>query len=183
MIIGLTGKQHVGKDTVAEYLVKNYHFKHRKFAAGLYQAVETLDPFVQLVNGECRRLSDLLKVHDWTYLKKNVPECRRLLECMGTEVGRNIFGQHIWADIALNAKNVEPKIVFSDVRFLNEVDRIKLYRGMIVRVVRPNDDYPQTDHSSNIELDNYPADCTLFNNKTIEDLRRRVDHMMITQGL
>lgn len=67
---------------------------------------------------------------------------RRVLQIMGTEEGRNKYGENIWVNLAEEWRayyenlGYERAIVF-DVRFPNEVDYIKKAGGKVIRIESP----------------------------------------------
>jgi hypothetical protein len=75
--------------------------------------------------------------NDWEVLKEDCPEIRGLLQRMGTEVGRQMFGEQVWINKAMEIAEREDNVVFSDVRFHNEADAILRAGGRLWRVTRP----------------------------------------------
>lgn len=175
MIIGLSGYARSGKDTVAEYLVKEYGFAQYSFAEPMKKAMYVLNPIVNLDNNSKNfiRYKEVIDEYGIDNAKTNFIEIRRLLQVFGTEVGRTMFGENFWVDICLNSIH-SFRSVISDVRFPNEADEIKKHGGVIWRVNRP-DIKPVTRHSSETALDNYKFDAVLNNDKFINDLHRMVD--------
>ena len=107
----------------------------------------------------------------WENLKEISPDVRELLQRMGTEVGREMFGEHFWIDYLMN-KAIETKtdIVISDVRFINEAQAIKLWNGQVWRVDRPNIG-PANDHISETDLNEFTDyDVIITNDSSLEDL-------------
>jgi hypothetical protein len=90
---------------------------------------------------------------------------------MGTEVGREMFGEHFWVDYLMNkALEAKTDIVISDVRFLNEAQAIRLWNGQVWRVNRPNVG-PANEHISETGLDEFTDyDVIITNDSTLEDL-------------
>jgi hypothetical protein len=107
----------------------------------------------------------------WEKLKEVSPDLRPLLQRMGTEVCREMFGESFWVDYLMN-KAIEAKtnVVISDVRFINEADSIRLWNGEVWRVNRPGTE-PVNSHLSEIELDTYENFSVVINNdSTVENL-------------
>jgi hypothetical protein len=103
------------------------------FAQPMRDAIYTLNPLVEGGN----RVADLVDEYGWDVAKAN-PEVRRLLQVFGTEVGRKQFGENFWVQQAFD-KIEGNKIVFSDVRFPNEILAIKRAGGIVVRIRRGPD--------------------------------------------
>ena len=179
MILGLSGYARSGKDTVAEYLVERYGFVRMAFADPMREAVARLNPWIDFA-GLRIPLSEALRITDWDGLKDESTEIRSLLQRMGTEVGRHMFGENFWVDYALN-KAVESgheRIVFSDVRFPNEADSIKSFpRNKIWRIDRPGTT-PANGHISEHALDDYQFDLYINNVHTKEHLYDAVDSLI-----
>ena len=128
-IIGLMGHQGVGKNYIADVLLKNLPKKNSVIIA-------FADHFK--VDCICKHNCDYNKV----FGEKDY-ETRRMLQKVGTEEGRNVFGENIWINITetwiklLNERGVE-RFIISDVRFKNEADWIKKMNGILVKIVAPN---------------------------------------------
>jgi hypothetical protein len=113
IIIMISGKQGSGKTTLAEGLTKVCHTLIRepirtRFSEILYK-----------IHDSAR---DTARSYGINYPTKFSP----LLQLLGTELGRNTFGENIWVD-ALKRK-VEKEgghnsvVIIDDARFLNEID-------------------------------------------------------------
>jgi hypothetical protein len=174
-LIGLSGYARSGKDTVADSLVKNYGYTKKSFADPMKQALLTLDPNIDF--GESRAyLSQAIKV-GWDELKSNSSEIRPLLQKLGTEVGRNMWGEDFWVNAAINSIPDGSKIVFADVRFPNEADAIKSLGGSVWRVERPGVG-PANSHISETALDSYIFNGSIDNSSTLENLEAAIKNII-----
>jgi hypothetical protein len=169
MIIGLSGYAQSGKDTVAELLCLNYKYHRRAFADPMRDAIYTLNPIVFNLNS---RVADLVDEYGWDVAKAN-PEVRRLLQVFGTDVGRKMFNENFWVDIALAGLHDKHRVVVSDVRFPNEAEAIKKLGGQVWRINRHNHT-PVNGHKSEHAMDNYMFKHVLYNDGTIDDLADEV---------
>jgi len=61
-LIGLIGRARVGKDTVAHYLCRRYHFSHLAFADPMKEMLEVSFPGINFRDGDRRALAPMLKV-------------------------------------------------------------------------------------------------------------------------
>lgn len=172
MLIGLTGYARTGKDTVAEMLVSNYDFVEVSFADPMRTALIHLNPLIH-VGGHVTHLRSAVEKMGWEQLKSLSPDVRPLLQRMGTEVGRHMFGENVWVDMALSNSSTYEDVVFSDVRFTNEADAIRAKGGIIVRVTRPNVG-PTNGHISESNMDNYKVDWEIANNSSLDALEGKV---------
>jgi len=174
MIIGLSGYARTGKDTVAEILVSKYGYRRIAFADKIKEALITLNPIVVPEIG--LHLAEYVNDFSWE-VAKNTPEVRRLLQVMGTEVGRNLLSQDIWIEAALENVRAGEKIVLTDVRFPDEADAVKWLFGEVWRIER-NGVKATNFHKSESALDEWIFDRIIDNSGTLEDLEESVDVIM-----
>jgi hypothetical protein len=188
--IGLSGYARSGKDTVADILF-GFGYERITFAGKLKEAVKQLDPIlgVQTFN-EAQdagweleayldqppyiRVSDALYQFTPDEIKARFPEYRLLLQRMGTEVGRNLFSENFWVDIAFAGLDVNEKYVITDARFPNEFDAVKAHAGEMWRIQRPGTG-PVNNHPSETSLDDHDFDRIVVNDGTITDLALAVE--------
>lgn len=169
MIIGVSGYARAGKDTIADYLVDNFGFTKMSFADPMRQALVLLNPIITM-SGHHIHLADAVRLIGWEDLKSMSPDIRPLLQRLGTEVGRNMFGENFWVNLAMKEAAKYDKVVFADVRFVNEADAVAEAGGRVWRVERP-DFGPANDHVSEHALDDYHFDTIIPNNGTIRQLK------------
>jgi len=174
MIIGLSGYARTGKDTVADILVKEHGFTKVSFADPMREALERLDPFIHVKGAPSMPLSQALRIYSWDELKDLSHDIRGLLQRMGTEVGRGMFGENFWIEYALSNMPKETNVVFSDVRFTDEAQAILSLKGRLWRVERTGVSAANT-HVSESELDTFPFELTISNNFSLETLSRVVN--------
>jgi hypothetical protein len=175
MIIGLSGKAGVGKDTLANILVENYGYKRVAFADKIRECLLALDPIVAVRDEYPIHLSEYFDDFGWERTKK-LPEVRRLMQTFGTEVGRKLIDPSLWVELSLNGAEPDYKIVVTDVRFPNEAEEIKWLFGQIWRIEREVD--PVNPHESETALDNWQFDRRIDNSGTIENLQETVKTIM-----
>jgi len=113
MIIGLSGYAQAGKDTVAAMLVEDYGYTRLGFADIIKKACYALDPIINL---DGMRLAHAVEKYGWDEVKA-IPEVRRLLQTMGSEVGRDLIDPQIWVELTLFNVRPEDKIVIKSRRF------------------------------------------------------------------
>lgn len=176
-IIGLSGYARSGKDETADILVRDHGFIKVSFAQPMRDALYELNPIVSKL-----RLQQVIDTYGWDNYKSTPygTEIRGLMQRLGTEVGRKMFGESFWVmaaeGIMLNHLNDGKKVVFTDVRFPNEAAMIEEYNdGEVWRVRRPGV-FPANDHVSETGMDDYEFDAYIDNNGTINDLTWAVAH-------
>lgn len=128
-LLGIHGKAKSGKDTAANYLVKNHGFIRNAFADPLKLAAQQM-----FFLTDAQTWSEELKDIELPYWGMSP---RKMFQLLGTEGGRNVFGGDIWLkrwqfhyeQFAPFANYVTP-----DVRFDNEADLIRERGGIILHI-------------------------------------------------
>jgi len=172
MIIGLSGYAKVGKDEVAQILVKKYGFKRIAFADPIRELLLEINPI--LANGY--HLKTIINEEGWT-LAKNKEEVRRLLQELGVGA-RQVLGDDVWVVAALRKmENFKENYVITDVRFENEAVMVRQLGGEIWRIQRPGIQ-AVNNHVSELEMDGYKFDRVLRNEGTLEELESLIQTRM-----
>jgi hypothetical protein len=178
MIIGLTGYAQSGKDTVAKILVENYGFIRIAFADRIRDLVFEMNPMVDSIAGEPRFLKDFVTRYGWDEAKKN-PHIRRILQTTGVGA-RKVFGEDFWIEQGMRQVDDTNRYVFTDVRFTNEAEAIKLFEGAQVWRIKRLGVAAVNGHVSEHEMDGYPVDQIFTNNTSIEDLELMIKTRMMS---
>jgi hypothetical protein len=176
MIIGVSGWARAGKDTVADHLVDNFGFVKMSFAEPMREALVRLNPMIR-VAGYPTELASAVRLMGWENLKSESPDIRGLMQRLGTEVGREMFGEDFWVNLALSRVEPGMNVVFADCRYPNEADAIKAAGGVVWRVER-KDFGPANDHDSERALDHYAFDGGVSNFDTVDVLNGLVDDLV-----
>lgn len=174
MIIGLTGYAQSGKDTLAKILVDDYGYTRVAFADKIREFLYEVNPMVGC--SPSGYLQDLVNLVGWDAAKQE-PQVRRLLQDLGVGA-RKVFGEQFWITQALIGYYPKDKVVVTDVRFMNEAERIKAYPGAQVWRIKRNGVEAVNAHISETELDGYKVDQIFSNNGSIEDLKALVNTRM-----
>jgi hypothetical protein len=178
MIIGLSGYAQVGKDTVANYLVEHYGFVKVSFADPIREALLKLNPVLPDYPGLSGvDLAWIVNKAGWEAVKKDSPYCRGLLQRLGTEVGREMFGEDFWVNQGLLKASQHENVVFADTRFANEANAIRKHSGQVWRITKPNHG-PVNGHPSEVALDDYAFDWMIPNYTGFEELYALIDAIM-----
>lgn len=136
-VVFLSGYPRVGKDEIANHLRDQYGYNKIAFADGVREFLLSLDPMIpetglngNLIDPDTQRyywisLSEAVEKYGWDKLKEDpITGVRRLMQRMGTEVGREMLGEHFWVFWAekkpLKEVNGEYRVVVPDWRFPNE---------------------------------------------------------------
>jgi dephospho-CoA kinase len=175
--IGLHGFAGAGKDTVAEIL-SQYGYTRVAFADVLREALYVLNPIIiDPPDAPELRVQDLVDRHGWDEAKRKYEEIRRMLQVLGTEVGREMIDQNVWVDSVFKKLEEGKKYVFADVRFVNEHHAIDSRLGTLIRIDRPGYG-PVNDHKSDKGLPPEWFDAAIVNDGTIEDLNTKVREIL-----
>ena len=166
--IGLSGSARAGKDTAAKYLIENHGYVKVSFADPIREALYRLNPYVHTIEGSAVSLAQVVDISGWEGAKEISPEYRILMQRFGTEVGREMFGEDFWVNIAIKKAQKYEKVVFADCRYSNEADAIRSIGGEVWRVERSGVG-PVNSHTSEIALDSYNFDRTILNNGSLEN--------------
>lgn len=192
-LIGIGGRLGAGKDAVADYLVEKHGWVKLNMSDPLVKAARVLDPLVivpddlddfsDLPDGTIWRFSKLLDA--WGYVEaKTVPEVRRILQTLGTEVGRNMIDPNVWVDIAdteiFNLRAAGKDVVITGIRFQEELDMIRENRGDTWWVSRPSAELAESAHASEMSLAFQNFETVLRNEGTLDDLYAEVDRVLTT---
>jgi len=201
-LIAISGKMRHGKDTIGDYLIARYGFKHIGFADKLKQICQTYeetdrDACNKQIAAELFPEQDKTVVNDIDVLmraaqpdgwqKLTEDECydnktdlsRRVLQHIGDGM-RFVRGQaDVWARFSL-ATCQSGRHVITDVRYKNEAFAIDaLPHSQIWRVNRKIEADPRSaKHISEVDLDDYPFEVVIENNDTIPHLYNKIDKIM-----
>jgi len=140
-IIAITGLKGSGKDTTADYIIKNYdNWEKDSFAGTLKDAVSAIFGWDRkMLAGETPEDRALRETKDDFWSKKLGFDVtpRNILQKLGTDCIREHFHKNIWVD-SLERKliNNDKNIIITDCRFQNEIERLKNLGAIFIRVMR-----------------------------------------------
>ena len=180
LLIGISGKRRRGKDEAAKAIVETFGFKKYAFADEVRKAVHTLNPYlqepIQIKNVVAvQRIAEYVDAVGWESAKK-LDEVRRLLQVMGTDVGRKILGDDVWINAIFRTIQADdPKYaVISDVRFPNEVEAIEDRGGFVLRIERTLPYHSSDLHESETALDGYKFKHVIVNDAPLDKFKLAV---------
>lgn len=175
--IGLIGKLRAGKDEVARYLTSEYGYERYAFGDSLKDDFHRRYPEVP-----------------------REPKPRIGYQFHG-QFMRDVVGEDIWVQRCLSEvqrgyyANLDFRAVISDVRQLNEAERLKAAGYVLIRVEAPEalriqravssgDRFNLRDltHGTETALDDYAADFTATNDGDLAHLYRQIDEIMAFLG-
>ena len=178
MIIAFTGKKYSGKDTGADYLVKNYGFVKYSMATPLKDACKVLFDFDddQLYTSKKEDIDDRWGVSP-----------RKVLQFLGTDLLRNNLdkllpgiGGDFWVklfDLWRKRQSSDVRIVISDLRFDNEEKYVHDNDGYIIRANRNENKY-KDEHESEKGIMKLKVDYDIENDKDLKYYYNKIDDFM-----
>lgn len=139
-IFALCGFAQSGKDTAAGFLVER-GWTRLAFADILRESLYNLNPIIELkytndAGDMWTRVRNIVDSKGWDVAKVNYPEIRQLLQRLGTEVGRELYGENFWVDRVMNQVTHPGRYVITDVRFPNEEIAVHKAGGRLFRINR-----------------------------------------------
>lgn len=168
VIIGLGSKARVGKDYAAAQLRNYFDVERIAFADQLKADLAKIFMF--------RNIDFSAALND--------PVTKEMVRPLLVEYGQTMrrFNQDIWVDAALKGKEFEHQVtIITDVRFPNEVKRLKELGGVYIEVVadavQPANETEALYAPQMLEL----ADIKVVNNFNglfIADLKSAIDHLL-----
>jgi len=186
MLIGLNGWPSSGKDTVAGILVEELGYRQYALADKVREALYLINPLV--VSGRDLRVRDVVDLHGWDKAKRHAVfgmEIRQLMQRVGTESARTVFGADVWVDtlssaidrdLRINHTDPPRGVVVSDVRLTNEAEWVIERGGVVVRIERAGIG-PVNNHASEQPLPVALIGSTVANNGSLVELRAAVLHL------
>lgn len=139
MILGLVGFASSGKDTVADYLVRNHNFNRIAFADPLKDAASIIFDWPRhLLEGDTVPSRVFREKPDSYWSEKfDKPFTPRMaLQQLGTDACRKVFHNDIWIHLMERKIQQYDNVVVTDVRFPNEIESIVRMGGKILRIKR-----------------------------------------------
>lgn len=149
MLISISGLKGSGKDTIAEFLVKEKGYIQLSFASALKDILAILFNWDRNVL-EGKTKEDRVKREEIDLYWSNKLgienfNMRTAMTHIGTEIFRNCFNENIWMYhlekriLDILEKDPNANIVVSDTRFVNEIEALKALGAKTILVKRGND--------------------------------------------
>ncbi len=192
-VIALSGYKQSGKDTTAEYLVREYGFRQLSFAAKLKDMVaNTYGVPREDLDSPTRKEMPLenlpaiptdpftLTIHDLlrSELASGFWTPRALCILEGST--KRSVNSNFWVKSTIEevVNNPDTNYVISDMRYRSEADILKLFVPNIQLVRIDRYDSINTTDPSERDLDEYKFDSTISNRTTKEDLYVQINHIL-----
>lgn len=189
--IGLIGRMRTGKSTAAGHLCESFGYSSLGFADPVRALAERLDPVVfpspedpDVDHDGPLRYSDALRILGYEAAKDLYPEFRRILKNIGQ--GERERDEYVWVNRweqawrAALAVDASRPFVVADVRYPNEVARLKLLGFVIVKLTRPSVLDASESHDSEVLTDSLPADYVYENESSPDALFAFLDGVVLS---
>lgn len=178
MIIGLVGNKRVGKDTCADYLCYTHNFKKYSFATYLKQALKILFDWDDAsFNDDNKEVVDTF----WNVTPRQM--CQDLGSFL-RNFNKNFHINRLDKDISKLGKLDNVNIVFSDIRYQNELDYVKSLGGIIIKINRNTVLNDFSNHESETSIDNLTGiDSYIINNGTLDILYSNLNNIILMNKL
>ena len=174
MIIGLVGRKGAGKDTVADYLVREHGFKKLAFADPVKKVCEAMFA-LESIYFHCPLLKEQV-IPAWGMSP------REMMQKVGTDIVRTQMGDRFWIRHMQFRLPPDTKVVISDVRFVNEAEFIhSLPDSHLVRV-QVQAVCGVDNHISETEQSNITTNHIIYNDMSeggLKNLYRQCDSLVI----
>lgn len=192
-IIGIAGRARAGKNTTGEILKRtlDHSAEYRPYLFAFADAVKlTAQQMFALTDDETWKDCMKEKVHPYWGITM-----REMFQKVGTEGGRDIFGDNLWVDrLRLRLAQLEETVdendkenifIITDVRFPNEVDFIHMEGGTVWWIDREDDSLSESSqaHSSENAISVLDGNLVIPNDDTIDTLAKEVTHALKTYVL
>jgi len=167
-LIGITGYIGSGKTLAADYLCSSHNFIKLKMA----QPIKDMLYAVGLTTDD---LEGRRKEQSANMLCNQTP--RYAMQTLGTEWGRDMMGPdlwvHLWERKATGLMSLNHNIVSDDIRYENEVHKVRNMGGVVVRIKREGS---VSNHPS--EEQDFEVDYEIPNNDGITTMFREMDYII-----
>lgn len=166
MLIGILGRKRVGKDTTADYLCSNYNFEKITLAQPLKDVCKIAYNFSdeQLYGSLKEVIDDRFGVSPriiYQYLGTDIfrKDINKIIPNIKNNFWINLVAENYLKKIESNANS---RIIISDVRFQNEIDRIHELGGIVIKINRAIAENALTTNISNNTCSKYNFDKLKF---------------------
>jgi len=164
MIIGILGRSRSGKDTAAQYIQRYApHYDICRIAEPIKESLKILYGWTD------KHTEGFLKeVRDPVINKSPREAMIETGEKVRRESGADFF-------INMLLRKHTGNVIIPDVRFQNEVDRIREAGGIIIKIERPGCSFLPNENF----IDTIKSDLSIFNGRSLEDFHRHLQRIII----
>ena len=181
MLVIFVGKIGSGK-TAAANILQKYGFVEETFAAPIKQFLLSIGFNYEEVYGsqeEKLKVNKFWNVSGREFMQKFATDLmRNKLEDILPNI--NLGGSTVWVRaMEKKIQNDEwENIVIADGRFPDEINLIKKYNGIVIKIIRPINNKYDSSHESESYFDSIQPDYEILNDGTFEDLENKIKSVL-----
>lgn len=170
--------------------VINPELKDKEFEDGC--EIEILQDEAEILLSELEKLDIKVDNEDRELIiekmtEKMIGTPRELLQFIGTDICRNLISDKIWLNLAVKGIKSTDKVIFDDVRFLNEATALRDLGGVIVELQRKEAEENIDSHETEQNIASLRCDALIPNLGSLEALQSRMlyvyNHFAPKEGL
>lgn len=169
-LVAFIGLRRSGKDSAAQALVQQ-GWQLVRFADGLKEMLRAYFRYVGVCPDDIEAMIEGHLKEEPTHLLGG-KTTRWAMQSLGTEWGREMIYPDLWVNSVLAHASLYHNVVLSDCRFPNEAEAVRQQGGKLIRIERAG--LVVDTHPSEQLIATIPADFTIFNDSTLDDLRNKV---------
>lgn len=183
MIIGISGKMGSGKDTFGKMLKElNDSYELKSFAHKLKMSASLISG-IDIEKFEDPEFKLSIMDVEWNQADGTKMTVRQFLQKLGTDGLKDGLHKNVWINALFSNYTESDNWIITDVRFPEEADSIQKRGGIVIRIMRPDNNYSEgNSHRSETSMDNFRKyNLIIMNNGSLEDLKieaSRVFRMM-----
>jgi hypothetical protein len=161
-------------------------FSNEDFEDRIRQCIASVRPWKVATLYEISQFKNALQVSydtlGFIYLDYSIG---KLLQLLGTDCFRVVIDEDTWVDQLFSTYKYDQYVVISDVRAPNEEQAIHELGGIVIRVVRPEQEQLADGRSKSHASENWVvrADVEFDNSGTLQELLDKTEHFMHNQNL
>lgn len=185
LVIGIVGVERAGKDTVADYLIKNYNFKKHSMADPIRDISKIMFSWSQnqLLGPEKDIVDPNTNIKPREFFKWfGTDICQFAIYSQFPDLAQAIPPRTIWAKIMsrfIEDNKLTANIIIPDIRFVHEADELIKAGGILVRLSRAELENPGQCDKYDLPVlmhdSKYMPAYTIHNNTDITDLYNNID--------
>jgi len=169
-----SGKDTFGKLLKEEFIKTGKTVKLLSFAAPMKEILsKVFEISIEELEEFKNENVEIYRQHPEDTKSYQITNFRKVLQNFGSEAMKPIFGDNVWVEL-LNKKvktSEEDVIIITDFRFPSEYDQLDV-KPYTIKIVRKSIGRSADPHISEKALDNFNFNEIIYNDKTIEDMRK-----------
>jgi type IV secretory pathway VirB4 component len=185
-IIGICGPKGSGKDTIAEYILRNkQNYRQIAFADPIKKALMEIFSWdgSYFYTDKKNKIDKKYGISPRVAMTTLGTEWGQFILCKKGELFKETIGRKIWVykTISEIERNKKYNYIISDVRFPHEVEEIRKHNGIIIKIEKSKDKLRFIEkifiHKSERYFDAIKADFVVNNNSSKKELFEQIDRI------